>query len=201
MTAPNMEAQTDYPVTDLIRRRWSPRAFAARAIEPEKFWSLFEAARWAPSSYNEQPWSYVVATKDDAAAFQRLLDCLVPFNQQWAQSAAALAISVASTRFQRNGKPNPHGQHDVGLASENLSLQAVSLGLAVHQMAGFDPDKARKLLQIPEGHEPVAAIAIGYPADPDSLSPEAREKEFAARSRKPASQFVFQGTWGKPAKA
>lgn len=193
------ETMTDHPVHELIRRRWSPRAFADRPVEPEKLASLFEAARWAPSSYNEQPWNYVYATKEHPEQFQRLLDCLVEGNQRWARKAPVLAISVAKLRFDHNGQPNRHALHDVGMATENLALQGVALGLAVHQMAGFHVDQARELLGIPEGYEPVAAIAVGYPANPESLSPEVREKELAPRTRKPAAQFAFQGRWGAAA--
>lgn len=190
------EATTQYEVHELIRERWSPVVFDRRPMEPEKLQSLFEAARWAPSSYNEQPWRFIFATRDNPEQFQRLLDCLVEGNQAWAQSAPVLAFSIAKMSFERNGKANRHALHDVGLATENLALQAVSLGLGVHPMAGFHIEKARELLGIPEGYEPVAAIAIGYISDSDSQPGGLRKKQQAPRVRRPLGELVFQGEWG-----
>lgn len=192
-------ADAQYPILDLLRRRWSPRAFADRLVEPEKLRGLLEAARWAPSSYNEQPWSFLVATKDDPENFQRLLSCLVEGNQAWAQFAPVLMISVARLNFAQNGQPNRHAFHDVGLAAENLVIQAMALDLMVHQMAGFYPDKAREVFRIPPGYEPVAAIAVGYPGEPDRLPEKLRQRELAPRTRKMLREFVFGGEWGRPA--
>lgn len=191
-------AETAYPIQDLLRRRWSPRAFANQPVEPEQLCSLLEAARWAPSSFNEQPWSYIVATQDSPAEYDRLLSCLAEGNQQWAQSAPVLMLSVAKLYFERNGKENRHAFHDVGLSSENLVIQATALGLFVHQMAGFDVDKARQLYGIPDRYEPVAAFALGYPGDPASLPDNLREREQAPRTRKLLDTFVFSGGWGQP---
>ncbi len=189
-------AQIDSPIHDLLRRRWSPRAFADRTVEPEKLRSLLEAARWAPSSFNEQPWAYFVAARDEPAEYNRLLSLLVEGNVTWARRAPVLMLSVARLNFERTGKPNRHALHDVGLASGNLVTQATTMDLVVHQMAGFHVEKARTLFSIPEGWEPVAAIAVGYPGDPDSLPEKLRERELAPRSRKPLEQFVFTGRWG-----
>ena len=172
-------AETQYPIHDLLRRRWSPRAFSDRRVDPAIMRSLLEAARWAPSSYNEQPWSFIVATKDDTAEFSRLLSCLVEGNIQWAQHAPVLMVSVARLTFEDDGKPNRHAFHDVGLAVANLIVQATALGLVVHQMAGIFPDKIRELYGIPEGYEAVAGIALGYPGDPQSLPEELRKRELA----------------------
>lgn len=190
-------AETEHPIHDLLQRRWSPRAFAGRAVEPEKLRSLMEAARWAPSSFNEQPWSFIVATKEEPVEYERLLGCLVEGNMQWARNAPVLMLSLAKLHFDRNGQPNRHAFHDVGLAVENLVLQATALGLAVHQMAGFHVEKARELYGVPEGVEPVAAIAVGYPGDPESLPEPLRERERAPRNRKPLDAFVFSGSWGQ----
>lgn len=190
-------AETKHPIHDLLRRRWSPRAFSDRAVEPEKLRSLLEAARWAPSSYNEQPWSFIAATKENSAEYERLLSCLVEGNQQWGKTAPVLMLSVAKLCFERNGKPNRHAFHDVGLAAENLVIQAMALGLFVHQMAGFHVEKARELFRIPEGYEPVAAIAVGYAGDPETLPEPLRERELAPSTRKPLEQFVFTGHWGQ----
>src|SRR5437879_4076372 len=122
-------AETQYPIHGLLRRRWSPRAFSSRPVEPDKLRSLWEAARWAPSSYNEQPWSFIVATKDDEAEYARLLSCLVEGNIQWAQHAPVLMVSVARLSFEEDGKPNRHAFHDVGQAVSNLIVQATALGL------------------------------------------------------------------------
>jgi len=190
-------AETHYPIHDLLRRRWSPRTFSDRRVEPDTLRSLLEAARWAPSSYNEQPWSFIVASKDDPVEFGRLLSCLVEGNIQWAQHAPVLMVSVARLTFEDDGKPNRHAFHDVGLAVANLIVQATALGLVVHQMAGIFPDKIRELYGIPEGYEAVAGIALGYPGDPQSLPEELRKRELAPRERKPLTEFVFSGRWGR----
>ena len=190
-------AETQYPIHDLLRRRWSPRAFSDRRVDPAIMRSLLEAARWAPSSYNEQPWSFIVATKDDPVEFGRLLSCLVEGNIQWGQHAPVLMVSVARLTFEDDGKPNRHAFHDVGLAVANLIVQATALGLVVHQMAGIFPDKIRELYGIPEGYEAVAGIALGYPGDPQSLPEGLRKRELAPRERKPLTEFVFSGSWGQ----
>lgn len=190
-------APTEHPIHELLRRRWSPRAFAARSVEPEKIASLFEAARWAPSSFNGQPWHYIVATRDDQAGFARLLNCLRPQNIQWAQHAPVLIIAVAELSLGEDRGPNRHALHDVGLANENLVLQAVALGLVSHQMAGFFPDKVRETFNIPEGYEALTAIAVGYPGDPEDLPPEVKARELQPRERRPLSAFVFADAWGQ----
>jgi nitroreductase len=190
-------ANTSVPIHQLISHRWSPRIFENRAVEPEKLRSLFEAARWAASSYNAQPWSFIVATKDDPANYQRILDCFIEFNQGWARSAPVLALSVAQMKFGHNNQPNSHAFHDVGQAAATLQIQAEELGLAVHQMAGILPDKAREIFKIPEGHDVVAGFAIGYPGDAENLPEQLREKEVAPRERKALDSFVFTGEWGK----
>jgi len=190
-------AETRYPIHELLRERWSPRAFADRMVEPEELRSLLEAARWAPSSFNEQPWSFIVATKQHPGEYERLLSCLVEGNVRWAQHAPVLMLSVAKLAFERNQKPNRHAFHDVGLAVENLVIQGMALGLFVHQMAGFHADRAREVYGIPEGYDPVAAMAIGYLDDPGRLPDDLREREVAPRIRKPLESFVFSGQWGQ----
>ena len=190
-------AQTGFPIHDLLRRRWSPRAFSDRPVEPQKLRSLLEAARRAPSSYNEQPWAYLVATREDPEEHARMLSVLVEGNMAWAQRAPVLMLSLARLHFERNGKPNRHAFHDVGLATAQLVTQATALGLVVHQMAGFHAEKARELFGIPEDWEPVAAIALGYPGEPESLPESLRQREFAPRTRKPLEQFIFTGRWGQ----
>jgi nitroreductase len=189
-----------HPVHDLIRRRWSPRAFSNRPVEREKLLSVLEAARWAPSSFNGQPWSFLVATRDDSPEFERMLSCLVPQNQAWAKEAAVLMIAVAKTHFEHNGKPNRHAWYDTGQAVAFLTLQATALDLGVHQMAGFSADKARELYAIPETAEPATAVALGYTGDPNSLDDKLRERELAPGNRKPLKEFVFTRRWGEPAR-
>lgn len=190
-------ANTTYPIEELLKRRWSPRAFSDRPVEPEKLLSLWEAARWAASTANEQPWSFIVATKQDEPEYARLLSCLRENNQLWASRAPVLMVSVAKLTFEANGQPNRHAFHDVGLAVANLILQATAFGLFVHQMAGIYPDKVRELYSLPEGFEPVAGIVLGYPGDPAILPEEVRQRELAPRVRKPLEAFVFQGAWGQ----
>jgi len=192
-------APTDFPVHDFIAERWSPRAFSDKPVAPDVLVSLFEAARWAPSSSNEQPWTYIVATKEDAEDFAKLVSVLVPSNVTWAQQAPVLALAVAELSFAKNGTPNRNAQYDVGAAGAWLTVEATSRGLFVHQMAGYDHDKAREVFAIPAGWEPIAAMAIGYPGDPESLPQSLRDREVAPRTRKPISQFVMSGSWGKKA--
>ncbi len=192
-------APTDVALHEVIRKRWSPRAFADKPVPAEILRSLFEAARWAPSSNNEQPWAYLVAIKDDPESYTKMLGVLVEFNASWAKNAPVLALSVAHLKTQREGRPNRVALHDVGSASAQLTVEAISHDLRVHQMAGFDAEKARQTFAIPPDWEPVAALAIGYPGNPDSLSEKLRERELAPRTRKPLTEFVMSRTWGHTA--
>jgi nitroreductase len=193
-------ASPDHDVLDVIAERWSPRAFADRPVEPEKIRRMLEAARWTMSSYNEQPWRYVVARRDvDPEAYERLLGCLTEGNQSWAESAPVLMMSFYKETFSRNDRPNRCAPHDVGAASAALTLQATSMGLFVHQMAGIQKDVARETYAVPDGFEPMAGIAVGYLGDPGMLDEGKRRSETAPRSRKPLSAFVFGDTWDTPA--
>ena len=192
-------APSDFPVHELIRERWSPRAFADKPVPRGVLRSIFEAARWAPSSNNEQPWAYIVASRDDKASFEKMLSVLVEFNANWAKTAAVLALAVAELAFAKNNVPNRNAQYDTGAASALLSVEATARGLAVHQMAGFDPEKARQVFGIPAGWEAIAAIAIGYPGDPASLPQPLKDREMAPRTRKPIDEFVMAGHWGHTA--
>ena len=193
-------AKTDYPVHVLIQNRWSPRSFSDNPVSPETLRSLFEAARWAPSSSNEQPWAFIVGTKDDLETHNKILSTLVEFNQGWAKHAPVLAIAASQMEFARNKTPNRNAFYDTGAAVAYLTAEATSRGLFVHQMAGFDPQKAIEVFHIPKGWEPIAAFAIGYPGDPNALPDKLRERELAPRNRKPISEFVMSGDWGHPAK-
>jgi len=192
-------APSEFPVHDLIRERWSPRAFADKPVPQDVLRSIFEAARWAPSSYNEQPWAYLVATKGDKDNFAKVLSVLVEFNVNWAKSAPVLAIAVAELAFANNNSPNRNAHYDTGAATALLSVEATARGLAVHQMAGFDPEKARQIFGIPPAWEAIAAIAIGYPGDPASLPQPLKDRELAPRTRKPIAEFVMAGHWGHTA--
>jgi nitroreductase len=192
-------APSNFPVHDFTMERWSPRAFSDKAVATEVLTSLFEAARWAPSSNNEQPWAYIVATKDDVENFAKLVSVLVPGNATWAKNAPVLALAVAQLTFAKTGTPNRNAQYDVGAASAWLTVEATSRGLFVHQMAGYDSDKARQVFEIPAGWEPIAAMAIGYPGEAESLPENLRAREIAPRTRKSISTFVMTGTWGQKA--
>jgi nitroreductase len=190
-------APTDHEIHPLLKERWSPRALSATDVSEQALLRLFEAARWAASSSNEQPWRFILAKKSDEAAFLRLWECLMPGNQPWAKNAGALVLVVAGTHFGGSGKPNRHAFHDAGLAVGQLTVQATSMGLYLHQMAGFKVDQARQGFAIPEGFEPVSVIAIGSLGDKAELSDELRAREEAPRVRQPLKSLVFDADWGK----
>ena len=192
-------AQTDHPVSDLVKNRWSPRAFSGKPVPPDVLRSLFEAARWAPSSGNEQPWAFIVATKDDHETHAKLLSTLVEANQIWAKHAPVLGIAIAHLNFVKSGQPNRTAFYDTGASASYLTIEAASHGLFVHQMAGFDPKKASELSHIPADWDPIAAFVIGYPGDPESLPEPYLSREKNPRTRKPLSEFVMSGDWGQPA--
>jgi nitroreductase len=193
---PHKQATPDHPIQQLISQRWSPYAFADRPLSDDDLRSVFEAARWSASSYNEQPWRYIVATKAKPVDFERLLSCLVEGNRVWAKAAPVLALGCTSLNFTLNGKPNAAAEHDLGLASATLTLEATARGLSVHQMIGILPDKARELYRIPDGIRPLTGPAIGYAADPGALPENLRGRDLAQRARRPLAEFVFGGQWG-----
>ncbi|MAS32566.1 MAG: nitroreductase [Anaerolineaceae bacterium] len=188
-------AQTQVPILDLIAERWSPRAFLPRLVEHNHLIGLLEAARWAASSRNLQPWNFIVATREKPQDYTRLFECLSENNQRWAGSAPLLIMVVATV--ENNGAHNRVALYDSGLAVGNLTAQAMHSGLMLRQMGGFDRDKARQLYNIPATHEPVVVLAIGYPAPVESMPEDMRTRESAPRARKPLSEFVFSGTWGQ----
>lgn len=198
MACMTKSAQAAYPIHDLLSHRWSPRAFSEEPLSEATLRSLLEAARWAPSCFNAQPWHLFAALRQEPAPFAQLLQCLNEGNRPWAQAAGALVLTVARTHFAHNGKPNAHAWHDVGQATSQLTLQATALGLGVHQMAGFSAEHARAAFGIPEGFEPVAMVAVGHLGDPSSLPEPLSERERAPRQRREQSEFVFAGAWGKP---
>jgi nitroreductase len=188
-------APVDAPLLDHLRNRWSPRAFDPAPIPRETLRSLFEAARWAPSSNNAQPWRYILSETEDARA--RASTVLTGRNTLWAPKAPVLVCVAAHTLFE-DGKPNRHAWYDTGQATSLLIVQATSMGLFVHQMAGFDAVKARAVFALPENVEPIAMMALGRPGDAGSLPDPLRERESAPRSRRAQDQFVFSGAWGAP---
>jgi nitroreductase len=183
----------------LIRHRWSPRAFAARPVEPERLQAVFEAARWAPSSFNEQPWRFVVATSAEPEWLAELRSYVVEGNA-WARAAPVLVASAYRAHSPRTGERNRLALRDLGAAEENMFLQATALGLALHQMAGFDHERLQQAL-LPPGLEPGTMIAIGYPGEPGATPAASRPRREGARARIPVTEFVFGSRWGEPAPA
>lgn len=192
------EAQTQAPINSHIRKRWSPRAFLAEAPPLDKLFTMLEAARWAPSCFNEQPWRFILGVKSRGDSYHKIFDSLVEFNQEWARHAPVLLLAVARTHFSTNDKPNDHHAYDTGAAMSLLSVQAAEFDIYVHQMAGFDRDKARENFAIPEGFLPVAAAAIGYRGEPQILNEKQQRGEAKTRERKGWGETCFEGTWGTP---
>jgi nitroreductase len=184
-------APTTYPVHDLIRSRWSPRSYSAQPVEQEKLNQVFEAASWAFSAMNAQPWQYIYAHKADTAAFQKIFDTLMPGNQPWAKNAPVLIIALAKTTHD-NGQPNGAALHDVGAANATLFLEATALGLHGHVMGGFDREKLRRDFNLPDNLTPAVVMALGYLGEAEQLEEPFLSREKAARNRKPLSEFVFQ---------
>ena len=184
----------DHPVHELVAARWSPYSWSNRSVEREDLLSIFEAARWAASAFNEQPWRYIVATKEDPLEFERLLSCLVEANRSWARNAPVLALGVVGLHYTRNGKENLTAHHDLGLASAHLTLEATARGLSVHQMAGIVPERAKELYGIPEGFAAFTGLALGYAG---TTAGEFAERDNAPRNRRPLEEFLFSGTFGR----
>lgn len=191
-----MQKSTEFgsPVMDVIKNRRSRRAYADKLVEPEKIHSLFEAARWAPSSLNEQPWCYVYATRDQEL-WQKIFESLNEGNKLWARNAPLLICSLARKNFIRFNTPNPSARYDLGAANAFLSLQAAHLGLNVHQIAGFDADAIIRNLGVPERYEPVIVMAIGYAGDIHALPDKLKEREVAPRERYIKKEFVMNRTF------
>jgi nitroreductase len=198
MELQEVAAQRAPGIHELLEKRFSPRAFSSRPVEEAKLRKLFEAARSAPSSYNEQPWRFVMGTRQNPEAFVRLLETLAEPNREWAQHAPVLVLSVAKLDFTHSAKPNRHAWHDVGQAAAYLTLQATALGLYVHQMGGFDAARARQLLGIPQGYEPVAMMAVGYLGGPEAVPELQHPHNRPPRARKPLDSLAFDGIWDKP---
>ncbi len=192
-------ASTSVAIADVIARRWSPVALDPhRPVSRDLLLALLEAARWAPSCFGDQPWRYLVWDRfADADRWQQAFACLAEGNQAWVINAPVLVLAVAAPHFGHNGQPNRWAAYDTGAASENLCLQATALGLAAHQMGGFDPEQAKAAFNIPADHTCMAMIAVGYPGAADTLSEALQAREQAPRQRKPLAQIAFTGVWGQ----
>ncbi len=195
----NKEANTQYPIHELLKKRWSPRAFDEKPIEKDKLKRILEAARWSPSASNEQPWHFIVGYKNDET-YDKIFETLVEFNQMWTKFAPVLMISVGRKKSIKTGGENRDFRYDVGQSVAHMSIQAMSENIYVHQMAGFDPEKARELFQIPDDHIAITAIALGYIGKPEILHPRMQKSETALRERKTINEFVFSDQFGKTSK-
>jgi len=188
-------AKTEHPISKVLSERWSPRAFNDDIPTEKQLKTLLEAARWAASSYNEQPWRFVVGIKGEGSSYQNIFECLNEFNQAWAKGAPVLLMVCAKEEFSHNGNTNKHFMYDCGAAMSNLCTQATAEGLHVHQMAGIHPDKAKDVLNVPDGFKAITAAAIGFAGDPNQLPDDHKKSELAERKRKPLSEISFLGSW------
>ncbi len=185
--------KAEYPINSLFLKRWSPRAMSGEALSEQDLMTLFEAARWAPSTYNEQEWRFLYA-RNGQKHWNDFFGLLMQANQVWCNKAAVLVVVLSKKTFTMNGKPNPVHTFDAGAAFENLCLQAADMGLVAHGMAGFDRDKARTQLKVPDDFAVEAMIAIGKPGDPASLPSELREREIPT-NRKPVAEIAREGSF------
>lgn len=195
----NKPAITGVKIHNIIEKRWSPRAFDAdKPVSHDDLLALLEAARWAPSCFNDQPWRFVVCDKaSNDSGWQNALAVIVEKNRLWAKNAPVLILVVAMENFNHNGQPNRWAMYDTGAASVNLCLQATALGLVVHQMGGFDAEKAREVFNLPDDCKPMAMLAVGYQTDVDVLDDDFKEAELAARSRIALNERFYAGQWGR----
>ena len=192
-------APADRPIHPLLAERWSPYAFTGEGVAEEDLIALFEAARWAASSYNEQPWRFIVARREEPAAFEKVLSCLVPFNQGWAGHAPVLALGLVQTLRPGDGSPNAAAQHDLGLAAATLTVEATHRGLSVHQMSGIVADRIRDAWALPDDVLALTALAIGHAASLSETPEAMRDRQRRPRERRRLPEFVFGERWGEPA--
>lgn len=193
-------ASTEYDIHELIKKRWSPRAFADKPVDRELLRRLFDAARWAPSCFNEQPWRFIVSTQDHPEEFDRMVQVLNEKNRRWAAHAPVLMVTLAKDNFERNDKPNKHAGHDLGQAVSYMTLEATRHDLYLHQMAGILPDQARELFHIPDHYTVMTMIALGYLGDPETLPENLQNSETKERSRLSIDEVVFREQWDNPAR-
>jgi nitroreductase len=196
-------AITQTPINELLASRWSGRSYdSTRDIDDKKIIALLEAARWAPSCYGDQPWRFIICNRaTNNQAWEDAFSCLAEGNQSWAKDAPLLILASAGSVMTRNGNPNRWGQYDTGAASMSLCLQATSMGMMVHQMGGFNEEKARKIFLVPEQYTPMAMMAVGYQLPLERIPDESKERELAERSRRPLSEIIFDGAWGDAIKS
>ncbi len=187
------DRKSKYSINDLLLHRWSPRAMSGQAVSEEELNTLFEAARWAPSSYNNQPWRFVYAKKN-SIFWDAIFNLMVPSNQQWAKNAGVLIVVVSKNDFEKTGKPSRTHSFDAGAAMENLALQGYAMGLVIHGMEGFNYDKAKEVINLPEGYTVEALFAVGRPGAKEDLPIELQERERAS-DRKNSESFVFEGVF------
>ncbi|MAT66361.1 MAG: nitroreductase family protein [Pseudomonadales bacterium] len=194
----NRVAPTDAPIQELLSKRWSPYAFdPERTVAAEDLHALFEAARWMMSSYNAQPWRYIVGTRDGSPEIRdRIFNVLLEGNQPWARNAPVLALGIVQHNFEHNGKPNKAAVHDLGAASAGLTFEAAARGLAVHQMIGIDPDKARETFELADGLEAFTGLAIGYPGEASMIPDEYAQRDRQPRERKALAEIILAGSIG-----
>ncbi|WP_027150099.1 nitroreductase family protein [Methylobacter tundripaludum] len=192
-------ATTRVKIHDIIQARWSPRAFDPdKPVSHDDLLALLEAAHWAPSCFNDQPWRFVVCDKAaDETGWQHAFSVLAEKNRRWAKNAPVLILSVAMENFNHNGQANRWAMYDTGAASVSLCLQATAMGMCVHQMGGFDAEKAREVFNLPGDCKPMAMMAVGYQADVDVLDDDFKEAELAARSRAALNERFYAGQWGR----
>lgn len=190
-------ADTMHPIHDLLKNRWSPRAFSPTPVEAVKLASLFEAARWSPSCANRQPWSFLIVTREQPESFDKLFSTLTERNQRWNKQVPVLVLAI-TRRIMEDGSENSWAHYDLGQSVAHLSIEAEALGLSVHQMAGFDAEAARREFAIPAELDPVTVFAVGYSGDADELPDDFRQREHAERTRKEIGEFVFAGEWNRP---
>jgi nitroreductase len=182
----------EHPIHEILQKRWSPRAFSQQPVEEKKILILFEAARWAASASNQQPWRFIYATKSDVEHYDKLYQCLDDGNKIWAKTAPLLVLTLVKTHFEHNNKFNKWAFHDLGLAIGNLTTQASVFDLYVHNMAGFSIEMAKKSFNIHPDLEPVTMIAIGYLGNPDQLTDQIKEREITIQQRKPLSEIILE---------
>ena len=195
----NKPTPNNHSINDMIKKRWSPRAFSEKPVEEEKLASIFEAARWAPSAFNEQPWRFIVGQKG-SETYEKILQSLVEWNQQWAGKAPVLVLNIAAKTFSHNGKANDVAQYDLGQAVAFMILEAVNQGLISHEMSGFDAKKSAELFAIPDNFQAVSVTAIGYYGDADSLPKDMFQSEMEERKRRNLNETVFSGKFGEASK-
>ncbi len=192
----NNPAKINYPINNLTQNRWSPRAFSEKKVEKEKVSSILEAARWAPSAFNEQPWRFIIGHKGDST-YDSILSTLVDWNILWAGKAPVLILNIAKKTFTQNGGQNVTFKYDLGQAVGLMILEAVNQGLVSHQMSGFDANKAAELLKIPDDYQAVSVTAIGYYGNIENLPEDMVTMENKERERNKLNSMVFEGEFGK----